>query len=727
MLFLFSIRRLIFLYSPLIELVKTPGRRKAIARKPKIASKLADVSEVVLLRPDEFSIEYALQEPFEETLSTGRYPKIPQLFAAQFATTVPNKVAHQSESRPTDATHGDLESTTGTTTAQSTSSETLNTAESHDLSVIAEDEEFSVERSLRPSRSSVAVARSLLPSSVASDTGSQHDMGRSRDTISSSGSYHSLVPDVSEKLSTDVTTADGRGNLKFNASSPKHHKVTNDDSDDHEMEVVDNALLDDITTAFKTEKTAPPAVPTLPDPAPLRKSMRYPPVQTVMAGAATPGAPVGGKRSSWLMKAREIKALEIPKKVVEPEPILPPPHLGKKRKSEEGHLAGTTTTERHPKTIKTAESDTAPRSSKESTSSGKGDLDHATTDPEELSPDEGALHRLKKTMESLTNRNFAKSMGGGAATALAEAKKAAEATVASRNGPIEGVRGSSTEARGEEASQEFRLSNLFPREGRIKEKSKAPEKTTTRVAEQAPAAEVHHHINTTPLHSPPSTTNVFAAPGVFKKPGSVFVPPTFATSAPSTSGKRSLSPQLGAALPGMTVGLVPRLPVLVSPKNRLPLTAQSTLESVRSDSLFDAPRAAPAWMSQTQDTDYTDAFETRPSTEPQVCDEDDSWPIDEKLSAGVQWTFAGKDDSMTWSTAPRDSMTGTGLTLSHSEKSAKISEHERDIARPLEEEVASDSKGPVPEAVAISSNVEEVRIDFLRRAASRFTRIRASK
>lgn len=31
------------LFSPLIELVKTPGRKKAIARKPKLASKLAQV------------------------------------------------------------------------------------------------------------------------------------------------------------------------------------------------------------------------------------------------------------------------------------------------------------------------------------------------------------------------------------------------------------------------------------------------------------------------------------------------------------------------------------------------------------------------------------------------------------------------------------------------------------------------------------------------------------
>jgi len=620
--------------------------------------------------------------------------------------TVNKAPAHQTERRSVDATHVDLDSITVTTTAPSTSSGILHTTESHGLSVIAEDEEFSGDRSLRPSRSSLAVVQLLLPPSAASDTGSQQDIGRSMDTISSSGSYLSLAPDVSEKLPVDVNTADVQGRLKPNGSTSERQKVTNDDSDDHEMEVVDHTLLDDITT--KTEKTVPPTIPSLPDPAPLRKSMRYPPVQTVMAGGATPGAPAGGKRSSWLMKAREIKALEIPKKVAEPEPTLPPPHLAKKRKSEDGHLAGTTT-ERHSKTIKTGESDTASRSSKESASSEKGVLDHATPDPDEPSSDEGALNRLKKTMEGLSNRNFAKSMGGGAATALAEAKKAAEATVASRNGASEGIRGASTEGRGEEAFQEFRLSNLFPRDQRVKEKSKVPEKVTGEVSEKPPSAELQQHIDTTPPNSPPPTGNIFSGPGVFKKPGSVFIPPTFATSAPSTSRERSLSPPICGTLPKMTVGLVPRLPVLVSPKNRLPLTAQSTMESVRSDALFDAPRAAPAWMPQTQDTDYADAFDTQPSTERQICDEDDSWPIDEKISAGVQWTFAGKDDSLTWSTAPRDSMTGEGLTRSHSEKSAKNFEHERDVFQGPEENVDFAAKAAEPEAITTSSKTGEVR------------------
>lgn len=52
----------------------------------------------------------------------------------------------------------------------------------------------------------------------------------------------------------------------------------------------------------------PPSFPTLPEPIPLRKSTkppRDPSINTVLLGAATPGALVGGMRTSWLKKARE--------------------------------------------------------------------------------------------------------------------------------------------------------------------------------------------------------------------------------------------------------------------------------------------------------------------------------------------------------------------------------------------------------------------------------------
>ena len=61
----------------------------------------------------------------------------------------------------------------------------------------------------------------------------------------------------------------------------------------------------------------PPSFPTLPEPMPLRKSTkppRDPSINAVLLGAATPGAPVGGMRTSWLMKAREANLDKLSKK-----------------------------------------------------------------------------------------------------------------------------------------------------------------------------------------------------------------------------------------------------------------------------------------------------------------------------------------------------------------------------------------------------------------------------
>jgi len=63
-------------------------------------------------------------------------------------------------------------------------------------------------------------------------------------------------------------------------------------------------------------------------------------------------------------------------------------------------------------------------------------------------------------------------------------------------------------------------------------------------------------------------------------------------------------------------------------------------------------------MPNTQNTEYTTAYGSQ-SQPDQICDEDDSWPVDEKLAAGVQWTYGtSKEDSMTWSTLPSQSQRG---------------------------------------------------------------------
>jgi hypothetical protein len=112
-------------------------------------------------------------------------------------------------------------------------------------------------------------------------------------------------------------------------------------------------------------KPIPPSFPTLPEPIPLRKSTkppRDPSINAVLLGAATPGAPVGGMRTSWLMKAREANIDRLSKK-------SHPPGMGSevgasssltfqgtKRKSD--HFSLPQVDERPPKLAKTSERET---------------------------------------------------------------------------------------------------------------------------------------------------------------------------------------------------------------------------------------------------------------------------------------------------------------------------------------------------------------------------------
>ena len=65
--------------------------------------------------------------------------------------------------------------------------------------------------------------------------------------------------------------------------------------------------------------------PTLPEPMPLRKSIRHPrDASTNTMVLAMPGAPIGGKRTSRLTKAREVKALEITTKELSIQPMNVP-------------------------------------------------------------------------------------------------------------------------------------------------------------------------------------------------------------------------------------------------------------------------------------------------------------------------------------------------------------------------------------------------------------------
>ena len=453
--------------------------------------------------------------------------------------------------------------------------------------------------------------------------------------------------------------------------------------------------------------------PTLPAPMPLRKSMRAPRDPSVGAGplgATTPGAPLGGKRTSWLKKAREVKALEgtgrniatLGLPVAISQPLVPFLTNPLKRKSGDMVVAPTTTgledEERHHKSAKNADGDVAPlQPPNPQTAKGKEKDEQPPPSVQSSyvpilhNEHEGMLDRLKKTVEGLgarVGKSMGKSLGAGpAGNALAEARAAAEARVAERNNKDEEFTRVLATATPEtiipqpsktppalmdernipnlpvsvssstkEAERRLSISDLFPpNDGVTKIKSKASEKIfqitppDNQSTFDGQRDTRRESGTTTPPDSPPTirpTSFVLPSGPVFNKPPPVFIPPAPAIK-PVLSAPQSF----------------PAPPTMVRPA---PLTAQSTMESLKSDKPFDHDDDVPAWMPATQDTEYFGSQDDGGDTN--VLDEDDSWPLDEKLASGTPWTFGSgmsKEDSITWSTAPSQSQR---LDTVHSQK-----------------------------------------------------------
>ena len=453
----------------------------------------------------------------------------------------------------------------------------------------------------------------------------------------------------------------------------------------------DNALEDNASTIVlkSVDKLQSSLFPTLPEPMPLRKSIRLrdPSMTTTMLSAATPGA-AGGKRTSWLAKAREVKALEGNSRKMNAHVIPMQPALnsmttanvgltqGTKRKSEE-MLAENNLVyqegERVLKIPKLIEGTSAPRISEQKLFSSPVLNNQETSEPSKETRtethdsnifEEGVLDILKKTVQGLgvRGKTMGKSLGGDAATALAEAKAAAEARLAERD-----RREETTHAVGQvppidptipRHSPENRvsISDLFPRDGRVKEKHKAPEKVFHKATPQPTVTPkdteaIRLSTSTTPPNSPPPTAKFFGP--VFTKLAPVFVPPIQVASKLIPTPVEVFEPALPLHNVPSMIGT--KLPSPSGKSLPTPLTAQSTMESVDSEKVFDRDDS-PAWMPSTQDTEYTGEFGSQSQPQAQICDEDDSWPVDDKLAAGVQWTYGvSKEDSMTWSTLPSHS------------------------------------------------------------------------
>lgn len=508
-----------------------------------------------------------------------------------------------------------------------------------------------------------------------------------------------------------------------------------------------NDLIEDIVVPIH-DPTTPAlgltrkaSVPNLPAPMmPMRKSMRTPrdpsmglgPTVSMgsVLGSATPGAPMaGGKRTSWLMKAREVKAMEDTGKRTSTFALNVPGMSsgGSNNKRKSGEMLGEVPTsqteeedsDRSHKSAKINGMDLAPfkPTSKSLDKDREENLAAMTVSSSSQQPirdvpaaqaaaatEVGVLDRFKKNLEGLGVRfgkSTGKSLGGpGAASALAEARAAAEARIGQRQKDKEELTSGSQEIAVMAAATAEQKVSLPSKETQV---DVAVPKAATRSSDPVKKAEsrlsvsdlvavydggsggtkerekpfqlvppfhkVSHQdagdtsTSTTPPNSPPPTrpTQFAPPPGpVFNKPPRVFVPPPPAAKdsalPPSTSTVFSKPAPVAMGLPLH----IPAPSPSEFQKRTMPLSAQSTLESMASGSLFDDD--VPAWMPRTQDTEYSTAPLTQSQSQAQrlsELDEDDSWPLDEKLSPSIQWAFGvSKEDSMTWSSLPAESQRG---------------------------------------------------------------------
>jgi len=219
--------------------------------------------------------------------------------------------------------------------------------------------------------------------------------------------------------------------------------------------------LNDVPPQTPPHKTSILHFPTLPAPSPLRKSVRAarePSTDADLASAVVAPAqpPVLGKRTSWLTKAREVKAMEgvIPGRTSAlgsgPGSIATSSHTiipsnGVKRKSSDMLSAASSTSDksdegRRAKVAKASESDSAPENLTQAPPFvlGLTKVTEEHLEPLNDNEDEASFMGVfKRTVEGLgarVGKSMGKSLGGGAATAaLAEARAAAEARVAERN------------------------------------------------------------------------------------------------------------------------------------------------------------------------------------------------------------------------------------------------------------------------------------------------------
>ncbi|KAJ7092716.1 hypothetical protein C8R44DRAFT_816349 [Mycena epipterygia] len=734
---------------PLIELVKTPGRKKATSKRP-VATTSTLKSVVSLSLEDEIDPDskenMAPVNSFHRALLQAKEKPSPEPRESVYdiiestRESVEDSINRDPPAaivvepvRPPSPTT-DVSSDLGPKLAEEAQLLVAPPVDQNDLSVIAEDDETDRSRASLPgSQTDLAPAHletaervpapmdnftdttPIVASSSSTDTfqsippSPTQPTDSSNDLASPAASNRQSLPVASPHPLSQPQPSPDTHSLARNYTAPlpeippwhprdTHYDITEPLPSLSELTDPDDKIEVDAAVKVSpkglSHKASVPSFPSLPAPLPFRKSIRAPPDSSVAQGplgAATPGGALGGKRTSWLMRAREVKALEITVKKPIPVPSIPGMSNGNKRKSGDmfgaSGATGLEEEERKFKVAKNVEGDVAPLKPKTlDTAKAERDAEQPHMQPQaDDEEQEGLLMQLKRTVDGLGaqfGKSTGKSLGGAAAAnALAEARAAAEARIAERHHKEE----EATMALGAPAAAPTDVvpesmpeppSVLHPSHHRLSLSELVTSSDTKGKGKKLGSAAIDAPIlpsvkspqeayvddkstTTTPPDSPsPAVFHMAPAP-VFNKPPPVFVPPA---PAPKEATTFKLPTTTAFSMPAsMALGLASRLP---SPKQTVPLSAQSTLESMRSEALFDSQDGPPAWMPSTQDTEYTSGFGSQSQCSPPhghmtELDDDDSWPLDEKLGVGAPWfNVNGKEDSLTWSTLPTESQRG---------------------------------------------------------------------
>lgn len=452
----------------------------------------------------------------------------------------------------------------------------------------------------------------------------------------------------------------------------------------------------------------------LPAPSPLRKSMRM--SHEPFAPANTPGAGLaGGKRTSWLTRAKEAKALDITgsgKRLG---------WRGEGSSAMPGISAAASSKDLAPSRPRSGETfdagSTFPVSESSATTDEKKSQQNDTLESEAL-----AFLRNKRNATSLdeitsvavavaektlagarSGNNTGKSLGGNAAAELAEARKAAEARVAKRNKDDDGDDQAEdsehlVEIPAETVAQAV-IKTLSPAvtlaESPAETQSSPPsvlqedpsrrmsvtdlmsdyEKSQATIA-GATTRKADLSTSTTPPNSPPVALSkaapVVEPPRVFFKPPTVFVapPPNSQTAQPAPGTMKEpvlkgppfkLPMASPFSLPAMTLG------ISSSTSGQKAVSGSSTEPNKANpypDAIFDKNDGVPAWLKAAQEAEFVAQQKLRDDIDDDDID-DDSWQVDEQYKAGQTWTPFGfgatdKEDTMTWSTLPSRSTSQKG-------------------------------------------------------------------